>query len=231
MIRSIIVDRDEEARLHLQNMVGQMHHLTLVKTCESITEATTTLLNDKIDLLFMDFHGDDHNSIDFLKSLNHNKPQIVITTHSKEVASKAFELNASDFVLKPVTEERLLKSISRVFQLSKHAVQELVPKSSVLFIKIGSRLVKVHVDDIFLIEAVASHVNVYTRNETLQVNTTLKMLESKLSSKFFIRVHKSYIVHIGFISEIERDTLTIEKRIVPVGTIYRTKLLEKINII
>src|SRR5437870_2389523 len=124
MIRCMIIDGDENARNHLAKIIDDIDHLKIVKSCNSVSQALPALANDKIDLIFIDLLIPGVDGMGFLNAITDKRPQVIVTTGKKEVAVKAFEIEASDFILKPVTQKRLLKAIAKTFHLNNHATNK-----------------------------------------------------------------------------------------------------------
>jgi len=231
MINCIIVDSDKTARKMVENIIGQINHLSIVKSCSNISEASDIFLDQPIHILFLDIPSAAEDGLGFLDDLKYEKPKIIVTSALNTVATHAYDIDAVDFILKPITVARVVKSIAKALKLENYSHKELTHGESSIFLKVDHKFVKVDLKDIYLIEALADYVNVYTPNKRYTVHGTMKAMEDKLPETEFIRVHKSYIVRIDHIMEVERETLNIEKRTIPVGNTYRKELMEKLKII
>jgi DNA-binding LytR/AlgR family response regulator len=231
MKKIIIVDQDDATRTLIENTVLKNGQFSLVRSCRNSEEAAEALLNNKIDIAFIDMMLPGMDTIGFIDQLNYERPQIVVITSNKNAAKDAFDFDAADFILKPVTHDRLLRTISKI---EENVDQVKVPgemKENVMFLKVNSCLVKVNVKDIFMVEALADYVHIHTNAKRYTIHSTMKGMEQKLSQKEFVRVHKSYIVRIDRISEIEKDSLAIEKHIIPIGNTHRKNLFQRLHVI
>jgi two-component system LytT family response regulator len=142
-------------------------------------------------------------------------------------AFNTFEIEEADMALQPLAIAKLFQALKEVFLNHETASS----KNSYLFVKVDSRLVRVDFRDIFHIEAMSDYVHIYTREKKYTVHSTMKGIKSKLPETEFSRVHKSFIVRNDCISEIEKDTLTVENNIIPISLSYRKQLKERLNII
>jgi len=231
MKKFIIVDQDEATRQMINTIVSETGQFTLVRSCKNAAEAADALLNNKIDIAFIDMMLPGIATIGFVEQLNYERPDIILIAANKDAAKDAFDFNATEFILKPVTKERLLKSISKINHHRTDSGDASDHNESTMFIKVNSCLVKIYMKDIYLVEALADYVHIHTGSKRYTIHSTMKGMEEKLPQRDFIRVHKSYIVRIDRISEIERDTLALEKRIIPIGNKHRKDLMERLHVI
>ena len=231
MKKYIIVDQDETTRTIIENIVSETGQFSLVCSCKDAGEAAVALLNNKIDFAFIDMMLPGMDTMGCMEHLNYERPDIILIASNKDAAKDAFDFNAVDFILKPVTRERLLKSISKINHTQADLPLTTEVKENIMFLKVNSCLVKIYMKDIYLVEALADYVHIHTDAKRYTIHSTMKGMEEKLTQNEFIRVHKSYIVRIDRISEIEKDTLAIEKRIIPIGNTHKKVLLERLRVI
>jgi len=232
-IKCLVIDSDEEAIAMLEQVVKKIQPVEIVEYCRTSRKIVDTLSDNKIDLVFIDPHMDGINGHlqtyeDVLKAV----PYIVVMSTDRTVAQKAFDINAIDFLLKPLTANRLIRSLSKVAKSnSRQAKGQAMREHSPLFVKDKSVLVRVEMRDIYLIEALADYVNIYTAKKKYTVHLTMKKMETMLNEHQFVRVHKSFIVRIDAIKEVENNKLVVEGRSVPISNTYRKKLLDNLKII
>jgi DNA-binding LytR/AlgR family response regulator len=223
----IIVDDDEASRIALAQMAKQVDYLTVTKSCSSPVDAINTLTKESVDLLFLDIEMPEMNGIEMLKTLN-NRPQVIITTSHKKYALDAFELNVVDYLLKPITLPRFLKALSKVKDFSK---DQLRAKKDFFFIKKGSVLNKVPIKDILWLEALGDYVTIHTKDNKFILHTTLKSIEDNLPSDKFVRVHRSHIVQIDNVKQVEDTTIYINEVSIPIGATYKEDFMKRLNAI
>jgi two-component system, LytTR family, response regulator LytT len=231
MINCIIIDGDKTARKSIENIVNQVRHLNIIKTCGKLSDASEILLQQPVHILFLDVPQPEEDGVGFLEELKYGRPQIIITSGLKEIATYAYDIDAIDFLLKPVTTPRVVKALAKALKVETHNHHDIAHGETSIFLKMDHKFVKVNLKDIYLIEALADYIHVHTPLKRYTVHGTMKVMEDRLPVSEFIRVHKSYIVRIDHIVEVERDALTVEKKTIPVGMTYRRELMERLKII
>jgi two-component system response regulator LytT len=230
MINCIIVDKNKAERKIVEGVLRQIRHLHIVKTCASLADAAEYFLSHSIHILFIDLEHPTIESLNILDEMKQERPKIIIMSAEREMATFAYDIDAIDFILKPISVARVVKAMAKALHLD-HSHKELIQDDSSIFLKIDHKFVKVDLKDIYLVEALSDYVNVHTNNKRYTVHGTMKAMEERLPESDFIRVHKSYIVRIDHIVEVERETLFIEKRMIPVGNTFRKPLMERLKII
>lgn len=236
MIKAIIVDDEPLALDVLETYIEQMPEIELIKRCENAFEANEVLKTDDVDLMFLDIQMPQLTGIDFLKSLK-NPPAVIFTTAYPDYAVEGFELDAVDYLLKPISLDRFMKAVNKVSDKLTSQKQDSkadeAEGSDYFFVKADKKLVKVDFDDIIYVEGLKDYV--ILRQEAGRVITlqTMKSLEARLPSADFKRVHRSYIVNINKIRAVVGNMLeVIEKgqtKHLPIGKNYREDLLAIIN--
>lgn len=224
----IIVEDESISRSMIENLVSKTNFLTLKGSFTSGEEAMPWLLNNEVDLIFLDIEMPGITGIDLLKSLI-VKPEIIIISANPEYAIDAFDFAVSDYLLKPIKDYgRFLQALSKVIS-QKNKVN--VDSQKQLYIKIDSLLQKLDIEDILWVEALGDYVKIQTSDKLHTVYSTLKKLEERLSSEKFSRVHRSYIVNLEKINNIDSSNLTIGKKIIPISDNYKKALFNKIKIL
>jgi DNA-binding LytR/AlgR family response regulator len=229
----LVVDDDELCRTLLEHYIGQHDGLALAGTCASAVEAANVLAHAQIDLLFLDVEMPDMTGLEFLGSLS-QRPQVVLVTSKEEYALQAFDVDVTDFLLKPVAYARFLKAVERVRERHDGPVPGEDPtvasdRSGHVFIKSGSRLIRLDLDAVEWIEAQSDYMLIHTGEKEHLVHSTMKAMEEKLSSDAFARVHRSFIVRIDRIDDIEDTSLVIGRKVIPIGASYRERLLSQLK--
>ena len=237
MIKAIIVDDEPLALDVLETYIEKMPELTLVAKCENALEANEALKNNDIDLMFLDIQMPQITGVEFLKSLN-NPPAVIFTTAYPDYAVEGFELNAVDYLLKPISLDRFMKAVNKVSEkIGKQGGESTATvemEGDFFFVKADKKLIKVDFDDIIYIEGLKDYVII--RQEAGRVITlqTMKSLETKLPDTIFKRVHRSYIVNINKINAVVGNMLEVtekgQTKHIPIGKNYREDLLNIINL-
>ena len=233
----IIVDDEPLALDILETYIEQFPEMKLIARCESAQEAKDILENEQIDLMFLDIQMPDMNGVNFLKSLE-EPPLTVFCTAYPNFAVDGFELNAVDYLLKPVSMERFQKAVKKASDLLP-AKSEPSPsdnkakENTYFFVKADKKLIKVNYDDILYIEGLKDYVIIRTETSKIITLQTMKSLEERLPVDGFIRIHRSYIVSVKKINAVVGNMIEIiekgQTKLLPIGKNYRDELAEMIN--
>src|SRR5258706_6918350 len=228
----VIIDKDAVSRQNVEGILKEITHLALIKSCKSIVEATDILKNNKTDILFIDMKGASRDCLNLLDSLDYERHRIIVTASDTEAAKDAFDMDAVDFVPKPITSQRMLKALSKVFNVPAQVIwKKENDMQRELFVKQNSHFEKIDVNTICRIEALADYVSLFTDGKRYIIHSTLKGIHSKLPDKDFVRVHKSHIVRVDRISKINGKVLEVEKHTVPISHSFRQTLFDRLNVI
>jgi DNA-binding LytR/AlgR family response regulator len=200
-------------------------------SCSNAIEAAEILHKEKIDLVFLDIMMPEMTGMQFLQSLS-NRPQIIFVTSESQFAAEAFEHAVTDFLVKPVSEERFLKAVMRASSLMhNNTTSPTTSNDHYLFVKVNSSLVKINIDEILYIEAMADYVTIHTAEHRYTVHSTMKTIQESLPANNFFRVHNSFIVNIDKISVIEDNMVVINKKLLPVSRSRVKPLMQRLNLI
>lgn len=226
----IIVDDDQISRQTLEKLSEQISFLTIVRSFANPVEAINYLHHHTIDLMFLDIHMPHLTGIDLVKSIE-KLPQVIFTTSDENYALEAFNYEVTDYVVKPVTLPRLLQAASKARLIYNSGAKQPAIVSGSVFVKVGSKLVKLVLDDILWIEATGDYVNIVTSQKAYTVLSTMKNIEQRLPDHLFVKVHRSYIVNVTKIKDLDDATLVINTKVIPVSRSNREKLLGKLNLL
>ncbi|MCK0192313.1 LytTR family DNA-binding domain-containing protein [Arenibacter sp. F20364] len=211
-IKCLIVDDEELARSLLKTYIEKVIFLELVADFDNPLDAIGILKQKEIELLFLDIQMPEIKGTDFAKMIQ-DSTKIIFTTAYSEYALEGFELNALDYLLKPITFERFLKAVNKVTTKNEELEDSIVVKS-------GYDLHKLSFDNILFIESDSEYVIYHTTQGKIMSNQSLTALEKKLPAEFFMRVHRSYIINKNKVSALKGKDLTIEKATIPVSARY-----------
>jgi two-component system, LytTR family, response regulator len=234
-LNCVIIEDEPLARNLMVEYVKKVPSLNLIEAFSNPLAAMETLRSASIDILFLDVQMPEITGISLLKILK-KKPIVVLTTAYSQYALEGYELDVADYLLKPITFERFLKSVDKITQRLEtvHVVQQASaePLTSVpafIFVKDGTKLVKVKLDEILYIEGLKDYVTIHTINQKIVTLQRLKALEEQLPATQFIRIHNSYIVSLGAIDVIHKNEVLIKGVTLPVGDTYRKSFKEFIE--
>lgn len=219
MIRCAIVDDEPLARDILEVYVKENANLELVALCKNAKEVLALLEVEQIDLLFLDIQMPDISGMNLAKSLQ-NPPYIVFTTAYDKYAVDGFEVNAVDYLLKPISPERFNKSVEKVQYLIETRPQTN-QKEEFIFVRADYQDVKVMFDDILYVEGLKDYVRIVTNEKRIITLTNIKGMYAKLPQDKFARVHKSFIVAIDKVNSVKGSSLVIGNKEIPVGLTFR----------
>lgn len=224
----IIVDDDRISIQVLEELVQKTELLDFVASFTSATSALQLMQKQPIDLIFLDVEMPEMSGLEFLKSLT-RKPEIIITSSKEKYALEAFNSDVTDYLLKPITEySRFIKAIMKVID-NKADVKKSDADS--IFVKVDSLLVNLDFNDIQWVEAYGDYVKIITQEKTHTVYSKLKTIEERLPQALFLRVHRSYIVNLNKIDNIDHTNLQINKKIIPISNSYKEQLIKRINLL
>lgn len=217
-MKCIVIEDEPLAQDVLKSYIADHPQLDLVGIFDSATQALPIIQQNQIQLLFLDINLPKISGTNFYQSLK-NKPQVIFTTAYPEYAVTGFELEATDYLLKPFSFERFLTAVEKALVSSQKASND-----GYLSIKEDKKYYRLAWSDILMIESIGDFARVHTINRTHLITQTLKSLETTLPSDRFIRVHKSYIVALEAITYLEGNRIKIREQMIPIGQSYREGL-------
>ena len=235
-MKSILIDDEVMALEILKKLCSKVKELEVVATFSNAIDAIKYLNSNQVDLIFLDIHMPDFSGFDFVKTLK-NPTNVIVTTSEKDFALEAFEHDfIIDFLVKPLSKSRFIKAIQKtkiqreVPQL-KNDFSEENTLLDVLYANVNRRLIKIDIPSINLVEANGDYINVKTSKKNYVIHSTLKKIENKLPSNLFVKVHRSYLINIKKIVDIQDNSVLIEKEIIPVSRINKPELLRRLNLL
>lgn len=233
--KCLIVDDEPLARELIRGHVEKLENFEVVAECSDAMKALNVLREKPVDLIFMDIQMPQITGIEFLKTLKH-PPKVIITTAYREYALEGFDLDVVDYLLKPITFERFLKSVNKFYQMNQDDVQLVAPapnekmaEEAFIYIKENKKVVKVYLTEIRYIEGLSEYVQVYTDKKKVITKTSLSQMEEKLPAEGFLRIHKSYIVATGKIEAFTANTIEIQGKELPIGRSFKNAVLSALN--
>lgn len=235
-LNCVIIDDEPLARRLIADYVQKVPTLHLVEACAGPLVAMEVLRNHTVDLLFLDVQMPELTGITFLKSLQ-KKPLVILTTAYSEYALQGYELDVVDYLLKPITFERFLMAVDKAVQRAgvtappPPAAERIVTQvqQPFVFVKDGTKLVKVWLNEILFVEGLKDYVTIHTATQKIVSLQRLKALETQLPSEKFIRIHNSYIVALEAIDVVHKGEIQIGDKFLPIGETYRKSFKEAID--
>jgi len=222
----IIIEDEPLALKRTADFVNKIPFLNLMGTFDNSINGLFYLKANKVDLLFLDINMDELSGIELLENSKIDS-QVIITTAYQKYALKGYELNVTDYLLKPFTFDRFLKAVSKAQENITKSVSTVQPES--IFVKTENRLEKINISDILYIEGMRDYRRIHTVNKRIMTLQNFSELEQILPSNLVCRVHKSYMVGINKIESIERRRIKISDQIIPISETYIELFSQVIN--
>lgn len=228
MIKVLIVDDEPLALDILENYIDRIPDLELIARCDNAIDANEILQKEEIDLVFLDIQMPQMTGIELIKSLS-TTPAFVFTTAYTEYAVDGFELDALDYLVKPIAFDRFMKAVNKYKESRDSGSQTSNSSDDFFFVKADKKLIKIHFDEILYIEGLKDYVIIKKEKGRVIALQTMKSLEKKLPSNLFMRVHRSYIVNIDKIKAIVGNAIEIiesgQTKHIPIGKNYKDDLI------
>ncbi|NJD11257.1 MAG: response regulator transcription factor [Gemmatimonadetes bacterium] len=224
-MRCLIIADDEFSGAVLQRYVLQTGELDLVDVCASVPAALEVLKARDADLVLLETGGPGtEGDLALLRTLE-RRPALIVVTESQEYGVEAFDVDVVDYLVKPVLYARFLKAVERA-QRRLNGGQPVPPGS--VFIRINGRLTRIPLQDIFWVESEGEQVKVHTPGKVHLVQHSMKAMEQLLPETEFVRVHRSHLVRVDKIVDVESDNLVVYREVVPIGASYRAAVLARL---
>lgn len=223
-MKCIIVDDEPIAQDILQNFVEKVDFLELTGVFDNATAAFNSVQKGEVELVFLDINMPGIDGMAFAKILP-KEIKVIFTTAYREYAVEGFDLHATDYLLKPISFERFLKSVNRL-QENQVAPQTEGIDRKFVFVRVDRKMEKLAFDDILYIESYADYLKIHLKNEMLVVRETLSNFEEKLPASEFLRVHRSYIARLEAIDSYTHEQVEVHKNSLPISRSYKEKVLE-----
>ena len=227
-ISCLIVDDEAIARDIVATHLSKIANISVIASCSNAMEAFNAISNHNIDLVFLDINMPEISGISFAKSINKDI-KIIFTTAYRDYAVEGFELQAVDYLLKPISFERLLKAVNTYFEVYSNHKKESevkIDKNNFMFVRSERRMIKIDFDDIFYIESYSDYIKIHLADETIVTRETISAIEAKLPKNTFIRIHRSFIVALQKISSFTNEQIVIKNKSLTISRSYKNEVLE-----
>ena len=228
-LKCLIVDDEPLALDLLETHIAAVKDLELVGRCQDALEATNLLRQQTVDLIFLDIQMPTLTGIDFIKTLS-KKPRIIMTTAYKEYAFDAFQLDVVDYLLKPITFGRFLKSINKVLNRAYFPSTQEEPtpifEEAFIYLKADRKSIKVILKDILYIESCKDYVRVRTTIKAFTAHHRISALEEKLPESLFLRIHRSFIISKNKVAAFSSSSIELEGQTLPIGRLYKEEVMQ-----
>ncbi len=227
----LVVDDEPLARDLMRSHIEKLENFEIIAECGDAMKALQELRNHHVDLMFMDIQMPQITGIEFLKTLKH-PPKVIITTAYREYALDGFELDVVDYLLKPITFERFLKSINKYYQITQEEKQNIAPVTfaastgeEFIYVKENIKVIKLYLNNILYVEGLSEYVKIHTTNKKIITKTSMTNMQDKLPDSGFMRIHKSFIVSLTKIEAFTAHSIEVPGKELPIGRSYKNSVL------
>jgi DNA-binding LytR/AlgR family response regulator len=229
MIKYLIIDDEYIAHDIIKGYCDLLPNMQLMKNCYDALEAIEYLNGNNVDLIFLDLNMPKLKGFEFLKTLS-SPPKVIVTTAYKEFALEGYELNISDYLLKPFGFERFLKAINKTVSTTSSTTQSIIDNKDAItksiFLRSNNKYIQVTIDNIQYIEAAGNYTKVFTTNEAIMIREKISDVLELLNDLDFIQVHKSFAVSKKHINSIEGNRIFISENSIPIGKTYKASITQ-----
>lgn len=234
-LRVLIVDDEPHAIEVIENYLANFGNMEIAGKCNNAIQAFQLLQQKPVDLMFLDIKMPGITGTDLLKSLK-NPPKVIFTTAYSEYAVDGFELNAVDYLMKPISFDRFLRAIDKVYQLNDNKATAIISHEkpmgdteAFLYLKVDRKTIKINVNDILWIESLRDYVKVITADQAYISKQKISFLEEMLPENKFVRIHRSFIVSLSRITSFYSYSVEVNGRELPVGRNYKQEMQKRLK--
>ncbi len=233
----LIIDDESAARAIVNQLCKNEGSLNVLEQFSNAIGAIKYLNQNEVDLIFLDIHMPDFTGFDLIQTLK-NPPRVILTTSDSKLAIDAFEYDCIvDYLVKPINLPRFKKAVDKARKFTVENNQETKEtaeskeEAQQLYINIDRRLIKIEIPSINLVEAKGDYILIKTKEKNYTVHSTLKKIEEKLPNDLFLKVHRSYVINLKRIIDIEDNSVLIGKDVIPVSRSNRPELMKRLNLL
>jgi len=229
----IIVDDEKMAREVIASHLSKMDRIEVVASCSNAIEAFNVINSQNIDLVFLDINMPEITGLSFAKSIN-KEIRVIFTTAYREYAVDGFNLEAVDYLLKPISYERLYKSLNKYFDVylkdENPKISEFIhQENDYMFVKADRKMVKIDFSEIVYVESLGDYLQIYMHNNIITTRETISNIEAKLPANKFIRIHRSFIIALKQIQSYTHEFIEVSNKALPISRSYKQTVLKKLE--
>jgi len=233
VINCIIVDDEPVARDILKSHLKKINAVNVVATCKNAIEAFNEISSNQINLIFLDINMPEISGLSFAKTINKNI-KVIFTTAYREYAIEGFDIQAVDYLLKPISFERLLQAVNKYLgenslESTESTVEIIQEKSDFIFVRSDRKMIKINFSDINYVESFSDYLKIYVADKTIVTRETITNIEAKLPKNDFMRIHRSFIVSISKIESFTNEFIEVKKKALPISRSYKKDVLARLE--
>ncbi|WP_282136164.1 LytR/AlgR family response regulator transcription factor [Seonamhaeicola maritimus] len=230
-ISCLIIDDESIAQEIIASHLSKIPNIKKVACCNNAIEGFSYLRYHHVDLIFLDINMPEVSGISFAKSISKDI-KIIFTTAYRDYAVEGFELQAVDYLLKPISFERLLKAVNNYFDIYGESEPNSIETSNgneFMFVRSDRRMIKIDFEEIIYIESYSDYIKIHLKNETIVTRETISSVAVKLPNNKFMRIHRSFIISLANISSFTNEEITINKKSLPISRSYKKEVLNTLE--
>ena len=228
-MKYINVDDNKLARMAVKHIASGIPDIEFVGECESASQAMELMNTESIDFILLDIEMPEMNGLELAKHSSAKKIWIIFTTGKTEYAIDAFETNVVDYVVKPISLERLMLAINKLKETIQLRTSSQNSREEFFYLKDKGVLIKIHLSEVLFFEALGDYVKIHTKDKNYVMRITMKNVETKLDPHHFVRVHRSYMVAVRHIEKVKENAILLGNQTVPIADSYRKTFIEKMK--
>ncbi len=233
-INCIIVDDEPIAREILENYLEKIPQINLIKSCKNVSEAIEITSNNTIDLILLDINMPGISGLTFAKIID-KRIKVIFTTAYREYAVDGFDIQAVDYLLKPISLERFQQAIKKYVDITEFKLQtnnnSEIEKVNYIFVRSDRKMVKINFNEISYIESLSDYLKIHLQEKNIITRETISNMEARLDKQHFLRIHRSFIISIDKITSYTNDFVEINNKALPISRTYKDFVLRKLNYI
>ena len=232
-IKCIIVDDEPMAREILENHLNRIDSIEIIGLCKNAVEAFNLLNSHSIDLIFLDINMPEISGLSFARSINKNI-KVIFTTAYREYAVDGFDLKAVDYLLKPISFDRLIQSIQKYKNESldfqkEDSQNQITEKSDYFFVRFNRKMIKIKFSELKYIESLSDYVKLFINDKVIITRETISSIEAKLPTRDFLRIHRSFIVSVDKIDSFTQEFVEIDNKAIPISRSYKNDVKHRLD--
>lgn len=232
-ISCLIVDDEPTAREIIADHLAKIEGVNIAGSCAGATEAFTLINTKKIDLIFLDINMPEISGLSFARSIN-KEIKIIFTTAYREYAIDGFDLQAVDYLLKPISFERLFRAVDSFnkihFNKEEQQLREKTAEhNDFMFVRSDRKMIRINFAEICYIESLSDYLKIHTRTNEIVIRETISNIEKQLPGSNFIRIHRSFIISLSALDSYTNEYAEIKRKAIPISRSYKPAVLEKLE--
>lgn len=231
-ISCIIIDDEPTAREIIATHLAKIKSVKVVGSCAGASEAFNLINSTRVDLIFLDINMPEISGLSFAHSIN-KEIKIIFTTAYREYAIDGFDLQAVDYLLKPISFERLLRAMTSFYAIYSPKDEQVAPEKMVyndfMFVRSDRKMIRINFEDINYIESLSDYLKIHTRTKTVVIRESISNIEKELPEVDFIRIHRSFIISLAALNSYTNEYVEIKGKAIPISRSYKSSVLEKLE--